>query len=306
MKRTYQFSWILLLLSAFLLMLTNSASVRAAPELTIGHYELVASKRITRTVFEYTYKADVTNTGTDALEVSATLSVTAPGVNVLDGQLSFGDVAAGAKVTSSDTFAIRQDRSYSLSESQFIWLIDVTSTPLIEWTESPLTLSVAAGTATAASVEISVIQTLSNVQVSVDAVLAPFISVIPEAFNTLNSEATEKISLWVSVPADTPLGTYDGTIHLKQGKQTLARPLPIVLDVTELQAVAEPTGLATPSRDRIVTDSASGVTLVKDEIMVTIAPRVPLTWRTLSPIPLVAKSLAVFPSYNAIKYTFRH
>jgi hypothetical protein len=261
----------LLLLSAFLLMLTNSASVRAAPELTIGHYELVSSKRITRTVFEYTYKADITNTGTDALDVSATLSITAPGVTVLNGDLSFGDVAAGARVTSSDTFAIRQDRSYSLSESQFIWVIDATSTPLIEWSESPLTLTVAAGTATAASVEISVSQTLSNVQVSVDSVLAPFISVFPEAFDTLNAGATEKISLWVSVPAATTAGRYEGTLHLRRGNLTLNAHLPIVINVVPLQAVDVPNGLIPPSAERVVEDQESGVILVKDEIMVTLA-----------------------------------
>ncbi len=36
----------------------------AAPVLTISNYKLVSTKRITRTLFEYAYKADIKNTGT--------------------------------------------------------------------------------------------------------------------------------------------------------------------------------------------------------------------------------------------------
>lgn len=126
MPHTYRNAWAALILIATLLLLTIGRPAHAAPELTIGNYQLISSERIGRTESEYTYKAAVTNTGSDALDVSATLNINAPGVTVLSGTLSFGDVAAGTTATSADTFTIRQDRTYSLNESQFQWTVKAT------------------------------------------------------------------------------------------------------------------------------------------------------------------------------------
>ncbi len=126
MPHTYRNAWAALILITTLLLLTTGRPAHAAPELAIGDYQLVSSKRISRTVSEYTYKAAVINTGSDALDVSATLNINAPGVTVLDGELSFGDVGAGATVSSADTFTIRHDRAYALNESQFQWAVKAT------------------------------------------------------------------------------------------------------------------------------------------------------------------------------------
>jgi len=126
MPHTYRNVWAALILITTLLLLTTGRPAHASPELAIGDYQLVSSKRISRTVSEYTYKAAVINTGSDALDVSATLNINAPGVTVLDGELSFGDVGAGATVPSADTFTIRHDRVYALNESQFQWAVKAT------------------------------------------------------------------------------------------------------------------------------------------------------------------------------------
>lgn len=121
MPHTYRNAWAVLILITTLLLLTTGRPAHAAPELTVGDYQLVSSARISRTVSEYTYKAAVINTGSDALDVSATLNINAPGVTVLDGELSFGDVGAGATVSSADTFTIRHDRVYAYNESLLEW-----------------------------------------------------------------------------------------------------------------------------------------------------------------------------------------
>lgn len=121
MPHTYRNAWAALILITTLLLLTTGRPTHAAPELAIGDYQLVSSARISRTVSEYTYKAAVINTGSDALNVSATLNINAPGVTVLDGELSFGDVGAGATVSSGDTFTIRHDRVYAYNESLLEW-----------------------------------------------------------------------------------------------------------------------------------------------------------------------------------------
>lgn len=126
MNRTYRFTTIwLLLFSVFLLLATGSilSTQAIAADLTIGNYQLVATKRINRTESEYTYKATITNTGSDVRNVTATLSIDVPGVTVLSNQLVFGNVSAGSTVTSTNTFIIRQDRNYNLNEADLHWQI---------------------------------------------------------------------------------------------------------------------------------------------------------------------------------------
>ena len=149
-----------------------------------------------------------------------------------------------------------------------------TAKPGVAWSEEPLTVNIPQGTALSMSVDMSNLgRDLADVDVSVVPELAPYLSVFPKTIETFPKNTTQTISLWVSVPADTPMGIYDGTLHIKEGKETIATPLPIVLHVTPLEAVAEePLGLSIPSDDRIVEDPESGLTLVKDEIMVTLEP----------------------------------
>lgn len=101
----------------FLFLMASSAWA----ELTIGNYTLVSSKRVSRVEYEYTYQAQVTNDGEDAKNVMAQVTSSSPYTTVVDGILEFGDVAAGASATSTDTFTIKHNRSYSLDWSVLAW-----------------------------------------------------------------------------------------------------------------------------------------------------------------------------------------
>jgi len=116
-----------LVFSLFVLIIASLLPTQAqadASSLTVGNYQLISSTRINRTVYEYTYKATVTNNGADATKVTATLNIDAPGVTVLDGNLDFGDVAMGVTAISSDTFSVRHDRLYAFSETALEWTTD--------------------------------------------------------------------------------------------------------------------------------------------------------------------------------------
>lgn len=104
-------------------MIVPVASHSQTTDLTIGNYAKISERRITRTVYEYTYRADVTNSGPAVLNVAATATSTSPYTTIIDNTLSFGDVPAGATVTSSDTFTFRHDRSYAFSWSNLSWNI---------------------------------------------------------------------------------------------------------------------------------------------------------------------------------------
>jgi hypothetical protein len=80
------------------------------PNFTVDNLNKIDSKRVSRTDYEYTYQADITNTGTDAENVTATVSSSSPGTTIVEDNLTFGTVATGTTATSSDTFTIRQNR----------------------------------------------------------------------------------------------------------------------------------------------------------------------------------------------------
>ena len=98
-----------------------SSGLAIGQDLTIGNRTLISSTRVGRTLFEYTYKAEITNSGPAVQNVSATLTSNSPNTTVVDGDLSFGDVASGVTVTSTDTFTIRQNRLYPVNWSDLVW-----------------------------------------------------------------------------------------------------------------------------------------------------------------------------------------
>lgn len=101
-----------------------STGLAVAQELIIGNYTLLDSTRVGRTFYEYTYTAEITNTGPAVQDVTATLASISPNTIVIDGELDFGDIASDATVTSSDTFTIRQNRRYPISWTDLTWDIE--------------------------------------------------------------------------------------------------------------------------------------------------------------------------------------
>jgi hypothetical protein len=89
------------------------------------NYAKVSEKRINMFVYEYEYKFDMRNIGTaDAENVKCTLDSWPAQVSVVDGQVTFGAIAAGAVKTSADTFKIRMDRRYPVANAQLKWKLE--------------------------------------------------------------------------------------------------------------------------------------------------------------------------------------
>jgi PKD repeat protein len=98
-----------------------------AAELSVDTYTLVSTKRLSVTEFEYVYKAKVSNTGPALRSVVGTVVSTNPATTIVEGALSFGDVASNASSTSIDTFTFRQNRSQPFDVAKLVWT--VTGTP---------------------------------------------------------------------------------------------------------------------------------------------------------------------------------
>jgi hypothetical protein len=88
-----------------------SAAAGASPVLTVdpGSYVLVSSAPAGKGQVDESYTAEVVNDGTSAQGVAATAKVKGASPKIIEGSLSFGDVASGERKRSLDTFTIRRD-----------------------------------------------------------------------------------------------------------------------------------------------------------------------------------------------------
>lgn len=98
-------------------------------------YQLISYRRVTRTVWEYTYKSVIKNQGNgNATNVSAQLQNWPSQVTVIDGNVAFPDIAASAQVTSTDTFTIRIDRTTPVLNVDLTWKLTYTDAGGTTWT----------------------------------------------------------------------------------------------------------------------------------------------------------------------------
>lgn len=74
---------------------------------------------------------------------------------------------------------------------------------------------------------------LSNADVWVVPELQPYVQVQPSSFAEITKGQTNNLSLTLSANQDAPLGTFDGTVHLRSRTRTIASPLPVVVSVGE-------------------------------------------------------------------------
>ena len=124
-----------------LLTLILLPSHAAISDLSVGNYQLISSTRVTRTIFDYTYKATLTNPGpVDVLNLTATVKSKSGKTTITDNTIHFGDVPAGqsssedvvvdGKVTNTDTFTIRQDRNIPFDPTDLVWTVSGNSRPV--------------------------------------------------------------------------------------------------------------------------------------------------------------------------------
>lgn len=279
MPHTYRNAWAALILITTLLLLTTGRPTHAASELAIGDYQLVSSKRVTRTVFEYTYKATVTNnTGIDVTEVSATVSINAPGITVIDNYLEFGVVPNGAISESNDTFTIRQDRQQTFEPSELIWNFQYeaqAAQPRVSWDIPSLNIEILNGTVEIRPVSFKVDHSIANPGFLVETIdgdlpinLANLIVIQSSKTSALAENDEIQLGLVFNVSADISAGEYWGVLHVLDGEKAIADPLEITLLVTMGSSDVVPEGVSIPDPDRIVLDQDIGQLFTIDQIEV--------------------------------------
>ena len=96
-------------------------------QVIISDYVVVSTRRVGRTVTEYTLRAIATNnSSTRYTNVTASLISVPAHISVVDGIAVFGTVNANGNTTSADDFVIAVDLSVKSSIDELIWRVEGT------------------------------------------------------------------------------------------------------------------------------------------------------------------------------------
>lgn len=93
---------------------------------------LVKEIRISRTVFDYVYRATAENPGDSIRNAEAQLVGVGPGSSIIDGAVRIGDMPDHSVVSPADTFTIRHDRTIPFDRSALRWVFSWERVPAAE------------------------------------------------------------------------------------------------------------------------------------------------------------------------------
>lgn len=119
--------WLFLVTALLASMPSLAVAEVLGEEVSIDHnnFTLVNSRRVTRTVSEYTIRALAQNTSAIELDnVKASLVSVPSSITIVDGNLDFGLIAGNSSVLSSDEFTIQINLRQAFSLADLVWKIE--------------------------------------------------------------------------------------------------------------------------------------------------------------------------------------
>ena len=121
----------LLLAAAFCLSAPHSSRASdVSSQVAVVSLSQVSATRVGRTAFEYIYRVNLRNSGSELYGVVATASSANPATTIVDPTVNVGDLASGATSAAADTFSFRQDRTVPFDTAAIRWTIDGSQTSL--------------------------------------------------------------------------------------------------------------------------------------------------------------------------------
>lgn len=107
------------------------------------------------------------------------------------------------------------------------------SNPIISWTPKIIEEKIFPGDTSEINVVFESKKDLQDIELWLTPGLKDFITFTPGYFDNVSTNAKNFVHLEISVPAETLLGTYDGTLHVRAGNRTFPQTLKITLEIIE-------------------------------------------------------------------------
>lgn len=112
---------------------TTSTTVQAAGDFEVTQLEKVAEQRVSRTVWDYTYRVHIRNNSRAAASnVQAVLASAPEGSTIIDGEVLAGSIDAGATVTPDDTIILRIERSIAFQSTALAWTFSANASIVLD------------------------------------------------------------------------------------------------------------------------------------------------------------------------------
>ena len=100
----------------------TSTTAQAAGDFEVTRLEKVGEQRVSRTLWDYTYRLHIRNNSSAAASnVQAVLASAPEGSTIIDGEVLAGSIDAGATVTPDDTITLRIERSIAFQSTGLTW-----------------------------------------------------------------------------------------------------------------------------------------------------------------------------------------
>ena len=103
--------------------------------------------------------------------------------------------------------------------------------PKVTWSDNHIEVTLSPGERTSKDITIASNRDLQNAIVTAVPKIAGFLSLQPNSFAFLSSGKPNEVHISFVIPSGTALGTYEGTVHIKIGSQTLPQTLKISVKV---------------------------------------------------------------------------
>lgn len=103
--------------------------------------------------------------------------------------------------------------------------------PKITWSPTSVEVILSPGESATRNFTITSDQTIQNIVIEPVPAIAGFLTVQPNALATLPANTPQAISVNFLIPQRATLGTYDGTIHLRDGSQTYPQVSKVVVNI---------------------------------------------------------------------------
>jgi PASTA domain-containing protein len=197
---------------AVLLLAAASSAWGAA---TVTGINEVSSTRVGRTTYDYVFTINVSN-GAQALNsavATVTATAAATGTTIVQGTVALGNLAAGAAITSTNTFTLQQDRTYAFNPAGLSWVVTGTPVDTVPNVVG-LTQSAASSAITGAGLTVGTVSTASSSTV-------PSGSVISQS-PTAGAIATAGSAVNLSVSTGPPPVTVPNVVGLTQAAASSA------------------------------------------------------------------------------------
>jgi len=134
----------------------------------------------------------------------------------------------------------------------------------VTWSPAALNVTVVQGTAKQINLQLTSTAGLTP-GLFVTPEIAPFLVTRLPGGAEIKPSQIRQVAASIAAPADSRVGTYEGTVHVRQGNRTIPATLKVSIHIVAGSAEVVPEEVASPTPDRVVTTD-TGFRVVVDEL----------------------------------------